>query len=130
MDQFRNVMNLTFIMNLEPAASLCLHCRHHSLSFNNGLQSNYDPQSSQNCYSDWKNLENIGELPEFQINNSSEVSPAKLVPGLHIRERLERKLRIILCKIIAHCTETFTFFFANYHSEEYNDHVNEDELAL
>ena len=82
MDKFPNLMNVTFIMHLSVSIAGITVC-HLTI----GLQSNYDPQSFQNCYSDWKILENIGKLPEFQINNSSEVSSTKLVPGLHIMER-------------------------------------------
>ena len=82
-DQFPNMMNVTFIMHLNVCIAGITVC-HLTI----GKKSNYDPQSFQNCYSDWKIWENIGELPEFQINNSSEVSSTKFVPGLHIRERL------------------------------------------
>ena len=82
-DQFPNMMNVTFIMHLNVCIAGITVC-HLTI----GKKSNYDPQSFQNCYSDWKIWKNIGELPEFQINNSSEVSSTKFVPGLHIRERL------------------------------------------
>ena len=83
MDKFPKMMNVTFIMHLNVCIAGITVC-HLTI----GKKSNYDPQSFQNCYSDWKIWENIGELPEFQINNSSEVSSTKFVPGLHIRERL------------------------------------------
>ena len=82
-DQFPNMMNVTFIMHLNVCIAGITVC-HLTI----GKKSNYDPQSFQNCYSDWKIWKNIGELPEFQINNSSEVSSTKFVSGLHIRERL------------------------------------------
>ena len=108
MDKFPNMMNVTFIMNLNVSIAGITVC-HLTI----GVQSNYDPQSFQNCYSDWKILENIGKLPEFQINNSSEVSSTKLVPGLHTYHRkiltqLENNF------MQNYCTKCF-YLFANYH---------------
>ena len=62
MDQFPNMMNVTFIMHLNVCIAGITVC-HLTI----GKKSNYDPQSFQNCYSDWKIWEIFGNCQNFKL---------------------------------------------------------------